>query len=154
MAKNEDASSPDSTPSKTPTVAAKKAADPKAKAEAKSILFDGTTVAGKKRKTNKGGMLLSSDEGNILQGGASVSQIKDQFGAVEKAVKNEPALGNKRKLHEMLDVNDGNDTHTMVKEEPRNFDGDLSDSESSFSRFLLLLDTLYEVCNMSRQYLL
>ncbi|KAL8784693.1 MAG: hypothetical protein Q9195_008931 [Heterodermia aff. obscurata] len=108
MAKEDDDSSPDSTPTKS-TAAAKKAVVPKSKANAKSKGPDGNVQTPKKRKTNNAGIAATKTDSG------------------EGVKKGEPVLGDKRKIDEILVSDDGNDGHTPVKEEPPNFDGDLSD---------------------------
>ena len=112
MAKNDDVSGPDSTPPKASTSAAPKAAVPKSKADAKSKVTDGNIQSRKKRKVNNGGTAAVNNDSN--------------------EAKNELGFDAKRKIDEMLVFNDGSDGHTVVKEEPFNFDGDLSDSGLSF----------------------
>lgn len=141
MAKKDNVSSPDSTPSKAPTAATKKAAVPKFKANAKSKFPKGNVQTLKKRKANNGGIAAvstDSDEGSLTEGDSTPSK-KAHSRAINGVGTKKPVLVNKRKIDEMLVFGDGNNSHTVVeeedtvvKEEPFIFDGDLSDSRLFF----------------------
>ena len=138
--------SPASSPSKASTATTKKTAVPKIKVNAKSKVTKNNLQARKKRKANN-----DFNEGSLTEGEATANQMSSHSRAINEVETTEPILADKRKIDEMLVFHEDKDSHNKIKvEEPFNFDGDLSDSESSFSSiFVSIACALLEVCNMS-----
>ena len=136
MAKNDLVPSPASSPSRASNAASKKAAVPKVKTNDKTKVTKDNMQARKKRKANNGGIAVAnndSDEGSLTEGEAAANQTNSHSRTINEVETTEPTLANKRKIDEMLIFHEDKDSHNGIKvEEPFDFDGDLSDSESFF----------------------
>ena len=150
MAKNDHVPSPASSPSKASSAAAKKAAVPKVKANTKSKVTKDDMQALKKRKANNSGLAVAnidSDEGSLTEGEAAANQTNSHSRAINEVETTEPSLANKRKIDEMLVFHEDKDSHNGIKvEEPFNFDGDLSNSESSIPSIFASIACTFIAC--------